>query len=883
MKTQQPKFWGKATKDGSRWHALQHHCLDVAAVAVTLFDSDPILKKRLVDSSPLNEEQTRSVIQLFAALHDIGKFGLDFQYYLPELCKANGLPDHQPEGHHHTLLGFGFWESGVGEIVADALGIDDYDDLEPLAVAAFGHHGLPVFNDVQERWVRPVRENGIIFAEELTSSFELAALPDELIDNDLLLFSWLLAGLFVLADWIGSNDEWVEYDSEWQGVEPYFGKQSAKAVAILEQCGILSPQSVDSYGFDALVPGGKPRPLQQYVLDLSKQASPELIIIEDVTGGGKTEAALLAAYRAMKAGFASGFYVGLPTMATANAMYGRLGESYRKMFESAPVSLRLAHGGVVLNDDYLASIGMPNGEREMAGGDFQTPICTAWLADNRKKALLAPCGVGTLDQALLGALPSKHQALRLIGLARSVLIGDEVHSYDEYTGRVLEELLTFHASFGGSAVLLSATMKSDLRRKLVTAWKKGRKLAGASSLNDNSDSYNDIFPLITRVTDKCVHCDPIDASRHFSVEVEFVSSEDEMIARLEQAHEAGACVCWVRNTVADAVSAYERIRELGIPEADCLLFHARFTGYDRMHLESKVLEWAGKNSTEEQRAGKVILATQVVEQSLDVDFDCVFSDLAPMELLIQRAGRGHRHERKRKDGYATPRIVVLSPEPVADPEASWFADAFPIGQWVYPDPALLWRTARELHRRGGFTMPDDARQLMEAAYEGPVPESMESKAQDVEGQAFAKRGTGSFSVLDCERGYCLTNQNAAWDQDVRTPTRLGEDTVQVRLVCVEPEGLRLWAAKSTCQVSMKDCIRSEVRIRATQLHEAVVPEKIQDDLEDFIEKMPDKGKWCVVLPVTQDTESVWNGVGINQKGGTDYISYDSRRGFSWNE
>ena len=198
-------------------------------------------------------------------------------------------------------------------------------------------------------------------------------------------------------------------------------------------------------------------------------AGPELLILEDLTGGGKTEAALLAAHRFLRHHQGRALYIGLPTMATADAMYGRMDANHQTLF-AEPVSLMLAHGGRALNRDFRDSILPDAGDGQEAGGAF----CAQWLADNRKKALLAPCGVGTIDQALLAILKTRHQALRLFGLCRSVFVGDEVHAFDAYTGTLLQTLLTFHAAMGGSASLLSATLPQRLRQDFVNAWRKGR-------------------------------------------------------------------------------------------------------------------------------------------------------------------------------------------------------------------------------------------------------------------------------------------------------------------------------------------------------------------------------------------------------------------------
>ena len=248
----------------------------------------------------------------------------------------------------------------------------------------------------------------------------------------------------------------------------------------LEQPSIAPLQSIES-----LFPFIKqPTPLQHYALTEPLTDQPQLFILEDVTGAGKTEAALVLAHRLMMQGLAEGLYIALPTMATANAMYKRLGDVYRKFYQASNnPSLILAHGARELSKDFqdsviLATQQTPDSDYLHGGKEEDqelsaTAYCNAWLADSRKKALLADVGVGTLDQALLAVLPSRHQSLRLLGLARNVLLVDEVHAYDSYMQKLLDALLEAHARQGGSVILLSATLPQTMREKLVKAFHKG--------------------------------------------------------------------------------------------------------------------------------------------------------------------------------------------------------------------------------------------------------------------------------------------------------------------------------------------------------------------------------------------------------------------------
>jgi CRISPR-associated endonuclease/helicase Cas3 len=230
---------------------------------------------------------------------------------------------------------------------------------------------------------------------------------------------------------------------------------------------------------------------------------PFLALVEDVTGGGKTEAALVLTHRLLAEGRAKGLYMALPTMATANAMFTRLAEAYRRLFEPDPdqePSLALAHGATKLHDGFQAAIragdparaSEPETDDDNPRGDEAGAACAAWLALEQRKAFLADVGVGTIDQAILGVLPAKYQSLRLLGLSQRVLIVDEAHAYDAYVGEELDRLLTFQAALGSSAVILSATLPATTKRRLVNAFRRGLGL-GPVMLEQEE------YPLVTLV------------------------------------------------------------------------------------------------------------------------------------------------------------------------------------------------------------------------------------------------------------------------------------------------------------------------------------------------------------------------------------------------
>ncbi|WP_243545865.1 CRISPR-associated helicase Cas3' [Pseudodesulfovibrio tunisiensis] len=864
-------YWGKTFSNGE-WHHACHHCLDVAAVAQALLRANPRWRTVMALLSPATETQTENLLLFLIACHDLGKLLPAFQNLDPALGKRLGHPARG--GPHHTVLGLNLWN-----IVRPGVDLElpEEDLLKPLLVATLCHHGTPeAFRELSRRDIpRSTTEDAREYLLEVAALFPLAPFGD---DPDFTHLSWLAAGLTILADWIGSNEHWFGPDSQWRGTSAYWPKAQEKASRAVADLHLKEVPPSPNSAFHTLLPhlpqNATPGLMQTAVMNLPEPSGPELLILEDLTGGGKTEAAILAAHRLMRHGLASGIFVGLPTMATANAMYDRLSESYHALFDTPDASLVLAHGGTVLNNDFIASLthdtACDNGRSDGRA------TCSAWLADNRKKSLLAPCGAGTIDQALLSVLGARHQSLRLLGLCRSVLVADEVHAYDEYTGTLLKNLLTFHAAMSGSAILLSATLPRSLRQGLVAAWTKGRELADAPC--EPFTAKEEHFPLMTRVADGRTMEQPVDTNRALNVTVLPEHDESAMFETLCRAHRDGACACWVRNTVYDVLEAARVLtEEYGLPTEDVLIFHAAFTGCDRAAIERKVLARFGKQSCAKDRRKKILLASQVVEQSLDLDFDLLLSDLAPMELLIQRAGRCHRHERQRPPGYEQAVMHVLMPNPAPDVAGTWYADFFAKGQYVYPDPALLWRTARLLCDKGCLRLPEDARELVEGAYgnrEIRTPQALEEQTKALAKQ-LSDRAAANFVKLQFDCGY-LADSNP-WGPEITAPTRLGEPSHGLRLIRMENGTARLWADTGSGP-TMPTCLRSEIRVMQSRVTEAVPPPTSPRAFDDLVAAMPDKGKWCVCLPVRETAPGIWKGKAKNGRGQEVTVRYSETSG-----
>ncbi len=498
------KYWGKAEKaeEGklTRYHLLPYHCLDVAAVGHVLLSKDDALRHKFIAITGLEEHVCHRWLVLFLALHDIGKFSVTFQNLWPDLLeRLQSTASSKPYSTRHDSLGnlflrFSFENERIG---FSGISCSEWQDVLMAVVRSFtGHHGVPP----QMRGPNGMPLNFSSFFEKedslaaalyvqdagamLCSEMESLALfsPCEL-EEPMKKASWLMAGFVVLCDWIGSNGTWFPFCEEPMTLEEYWENRAIPQAekAILETGINTGRQIVELSGFSGLFPRiSSPTPLQKFVEQCPLGSYQQLFILEDVTGSGKTEAALLLGGRLMAAGCAKGFFMALPTMATSNAMFSRLAEIsspdelpvYLRFFDKkTEPSIVLAHGARHLSETFMASIsGSAAGSAEEESASAQ---CSAWLADNRKKALLADVGVGTLDQVLLAVLPARFQALRLLGLSGHVLIVDEVHAYDPYMNKLLQNLLSFHAAFGGSAILLSATLPTHVRCDFIAAFARG--------------------------------------------------------------------------------------------------------------------------------------------------------------------------------------------------------------------------------------------------------------------------------------------------------------------------------------------------------------------------------------------------------------------------
>ncbi len=427
----------------------------------------------------------------------------------------------------------------------------------------------------------------------------------------------------------------------------------------------------------------KLRPIQRACEEIADRPN-KLYLIEAPMGEGKTEAAVYLAARMAEEFGKTGIYIALPTSATSNQMNERINRLFQA--HKLPPS-RLLHSMAWLVDE--VSAGKPIQSED-------ADSMSTWLRPLRR-GLLSQNAVGTVDQALAAVLEVKYSVLRLLGLAEKVLIIDEVHAYDAYMSQIIERLLAWCHALNIPVVLLSATLPKEKKKLMLEAY-------GAEPTSRDSDSY----PLITSVDSagKLIEteADAFIRREYLFLQHEVLNDYAET-ANLVLTLCGDGCICVLLNTVKAAQQTYFKLKEQIPQDVRLLLFHARFTAKRRQEIENECIRLFGKNSAERPQKA-ILVCTQVVEQSLDVDFDTMITEIAPIDLLLQRAGRVHRHmETRRPAKFDSPVIHVLIPS----------GEEYQGTEAVY-EKLFLNRTKRYLGLSRMIRVPEDMRDAVETVY-----------------------------------------------------------------------------------------------------------------------------------------------------------------------
>lgn len=695
------QLWAKTSTD-DRWHALPCHLLDVAAAAEALWHRLPY-SSRALPLQIFGERIAARICVFLAAAHDVGKANRYFQaktnrqykrlQYIGFDLPPRGTDDSPRHGQatgaylKPWLMQHWEWSQPIAETVALAVG---------------GHHGS-FFPDTKRASLGvdcpPWSEMGLALLDVLSEVLEVE-IPAE--PKPLNPFLGWLAGFVSVADWLGSHESMTVWQTGEMRFADYLRESRGRAKTLLEQLHWQVPPATATLAISHLLPaGGTPNELQQLAGEVAPDFS--LAIVEAPTGEGKTEAAFALAEPARSTG--TGIYFALPTMATANGLYDRVETYLKKATGNADLEARLLHSQAWLFRENVETAQNPGNE-----GNEQATQVRDWFA-GAKRGLLAPFGVGTIDQALIAALRAKHGFVRLFALAGKTVVIDEVHAYDVYMADLMDVLLGWLHALGCRVILLSATLPKVRRQALLRAW------------GVQGEQPESVYPAIT-----WINTEGMLLSRGFGVQprkpltMELISAGDEEhwaqgAARiLQRVRAQGGLGALVLNTVRDAQNAYDWLSEQRLDGLHLDLFHARFTAQDRNAIEKRVLERFGRNGARMQPA--ILVATQVIEQSLDLDFDHMVSALAPIDLLIQRAGRLHRHRRQIDGILREDHGCDERPNPVLQVLALPLeSDGLPdIKKAFVYSPDVLMRTMQKLHSNLKILRPSDVVDAIEAVY-----------------------------------------------------------------------------------------------------------------------------------------------------------------------
>ena len=827
------RHWAKSDRQQpERIHLLEHHLADVGACFEALL-KQPTIRKRLAHAGDLTTlcDATIARLSLFAALHDIGKLNVGFQARIWQDDDLQGRRRPGYAGHVDDLTPIITWKDAItADWFFDKLGIVKmmgWDDDEGVTVsglltATFSHHGRPLrleggrernpdiwrdFGDLSPK--SHAQRIGDLLREWFPCAFDDHAEPLPSAPA----FQHMFLGLCTLADWIGSNESFFPYVDTPRDDYISIARENAEhtmrevGLNIAEQRRIFSGTPLPNFGAlfhdDESSEVFAPNAIQE----AATQNTPlerRVAVIESETGSGKTEAALWRFARMYEKGLVDGIYFALPTRAAAAQIHGRVQRFAANLFtaQDAPPVVLAVPG---YEPDAGADTVRLQEYDEHAAGEHHHETRSddkPWASDNPKKYLAAQIAVGTVDQAMLAALKVKHAHMRAACLARNLLVVDEVHASDAYMRRILEALLQAHTGAGGYALLMSATLGSEARRRLLSA---GSPSATYSELPIDG-AIKTPYPAVSvggadgeriqgvgengRTKRVRISANPIMPDFHATAE-----------AALKAARE-GAKVLVVRNTVGHAADTQRALEQLAGERDNGLLFklngiptlhHGRFAAHDRRLLDGAVEATLDKDA--ERGTGSVIIGTQTLEQSLDIDADLLITDLCPMDVLLQRIGRLHRHEREdRASGYRKPECIVLTP-PSNDlsPLLTNGENANGMGMQgkVYKDLCILHATLQLIDEHGEWEIPAMNRMLVERATHPDVlkavvaelerdNEDWRTHVHEVRGEIRADTQTASGVIVQRTKSFHAHNREVLFgSMEERIHTRLGDERVDI--------------------------------------------------------------------------------------------------------
>ncbi len=793
------QYWGKASKEDNSYHLLPYHCLDVVAVADIWLQRSSVLLNQISQQIGRSEDECKSIVLFFVALHDLGKFDARFQNFRSDLrIKLQG-DDYEVDCELYSHGSYGYYYFS-----------EEYVDSDNMKAVA-GHHG---FYDESIRFMEPEADEELIEMDKQARRewigfcldwFNLDEIPQ--VEN-----ITVLAGLCSVADWVGSSITNFTQDPDLD-LKKYYQEVLPRAQQALEETGMLAP--IKGAGFDYLFSNYNARGIQCLLPELPIEIG--LTIVESDTGSGKTEFALAYASTLIQKGLADGIVFGLPTQATANGLFDRIGDAANKLFPDSTVTLAHSNAKHLIPDE--------NG----------------FLHQSSKRAFLGSMSVATVDQILMGVLGIKHQFVRSFGTRKSVLILDEIHSFDAYMYGLIEKVLKGQHEAYSSVILLSATLPIQLKQQLLDCYQ--------------GEAMSDAYPLITHVnlngktTSFEVGQKPEEKVIQNKVWINPNQLPNEkQCQKLIDWAESGAVVGVICNTVYDAQFIYAQLSQKTDIEID--LFHARYTVKDRRDREELVLKKYGKKAP---RNGGLLIATQVIEQSLDLDFDVLVSQISPIEFLMQRMGRLWRHGRSpdNAENLATrsttikhPLFITLCPD-IKDVEQH-FQTAYAGSGYIYKNIRVLYRTQKYLENNEQLVFPDCYRAAINHIH---CDDSYIEEPEDLT-EIVAKYNDEQEGIFYSAKMISNQHSRPLNDVDPRSALLTRDGEMSQAVVLLKPDGALLHGGnyqeqqdreKSTVSLSNKQakgkkdtdyfCLKAVIGSDILYNELGVYDEKLQQDLE----------------------------------------------------
>lgn len=715
--------WGKLQKEGKSHH-LAHHCADVAACFEAIV-AQKVFRARLEEAAGRTLSETDIArLAVLTFLHDIGKLHPGFQ--------AKGWSEESwpraKYGHKHGHVCEGEAIYGIDDI-AKILRAEDLCawGAAPLMRPAFAHHGRPVrMNDFAEKHWEPIEAENYdprVAAREigalLPKWFDAAFTNDDALLPDRPEFQHLFCGLVTLADWLGSTQHIFEFEPRLE--DGYMLRVRKKAEKAVDDIGLdvghMRRAIAGRADFATIADGRTPYDSQKLAVDIPLEE--RLVILEAETGSGKTEAALWRYARLFEEGCVDGLYFALPTRAAAKQIHSRVHQAAKWLFGDAVPPTVLAVPGY-LKAGQVEGKSLPDWRVRWddEGQQDEAQLQARWAAEHAKRYLAAAIAVGTVDQAMLAALQVKHAHLRAASLARSLLVIDEVHASDRYMTEAIRHLLKMHLDNGGHALLMSATLGSAARVRWLG-------LSHRTELPLIAEAVAAPYPAAWSPSmKKAVAGSGGAREKSVAISMEEQWSPEHVAGHAVAAAKKGARVLVIRNTVGAAIKTFAAVREIG---GDSLLWqvaggpalhHGRFAVEDRRLLDENVERALPPRSR--PASGLIVIGTQTLEQSLDIDADFLVADLCPMDVLLQRIGRLHRHALERPPGFEEPRCVVMTPQN----GLAWLTASgafenglgrFKDGGGVYVNLHACELTCRLIRKHPVWNIPAMNRQLVEEA------------------------------------------------------------------------------------------------------------------------------------------------------------------------